>query len=330
MRLTHSIACSRDAATSRQRIAADRLPRNGIASARALRLRLALSLPDRLRRDEDHHRVRIVFGLRDQVGREKLRIAAVAVDHGFGRPGQHVDGAIEAHQLLGCGDKDVSRARRSCPRAGWSPFHRPAPRWPALRRSDKLRESPADAAAASVAGCGRGETTRCAPHPRPARESRSSAAWREADSVRRAHSSRPMPADAQSVPVRRRRSSCAMRAASAIGRSAGCWRRRVRKAFACLGRSRAPGFVDLLLRNPQRLAFLQAIPQCGIAHQRLVAAAPHRLNDLAHPGLDLLQPRRPGLQRLRPRSPRLCPAGSRITSPPCSADTRRCPARWPP
>ena len=63
-----------------------------------------------------------------------------------------------------------------------------------------------------------------------------------------------------------------------------------------VGGRRLPRLLNLLLRNPDRLPLFQAIPQCGIANQRLVAALAHALKNPAHRGLDSLQPRCPPFQ----------------------------------
>ncbi len=60
--------------------------------------------------DENRDGVGIVLGLRDQIGGDELRIATVGEDDRFGGAGQHVDGAIGAHQALGGCDEAVAGA----------------------------------------------------------------------------------------------------------------------------------------------------------------------------------------------------------------------------
>ena len=83
-------------------------------------------------------------------------------------------------------------------------------------------------------------------------------------------------------------------------------RRRPPQRLARLRRSRLPPLLDFLLRHPQRLPFRQAIPQCGIAHQRLVAALPNRLNDPPHRRLNFVQPRCLASQSGPPLAPPPC------------------------
>ena len=288
MRLIHAMACCREAATNKcplRRIACRAMTLSLLATAIA---GLHVLGQRRLRRNEDDHRIRIVLGLRDQVGRKKLRIAAVAVQHGLGRTGQHVDGAIEAHQFLGGGDKAVSRADDLVHARESFPCHRPARRWPARLRSDRLRECQASVRPPALPAADAATPRRCAARRRPARESRSSAAWKEADSGLRERSSRPIPADARSGQVHR--------PAIFLRHSRGIchWQKRRILAAALpqgvprFARSGLPAAGDLFLRNPYRLALLQSIPQCGIAKQGLVSATSYRPNDLAHPGLQLV------------------------------------------
>ena len=92
------------------RIAADRLPCDHISFAGDCDCGLNALSQCQLRCNQHHYCVGIVLCLRHHVGGKKSGIAFVAVEDGFGRTGKHIDGAVGARQLLGGGDKTISRA----------------------------------------------------------------------------------------------------------------------------------------------------------------------------------------------------------------------------
>ncbi len=93
----------------RQAIAIERLARNGIVAAALLRFCNDLLSQIGARGDEDGQRLRVMLGLRYKVTGNIARITALAGNDDFGRPSQHVDGAVEGHQTLGRCDIEITR-----------------------------------------------------------------------------------------------------------------------------------------------------------------------------------------------------------------------------
>ena len=95
----------------------------------------------------------VVFGLRQQVGRDPFRIVVSVGDHEhFRRPRDAVDADGAEDLTLGSGHDRHCPARRFSRRASPSPCRTPAPRRPARRRCGRSRSTPHSRAAASTSG----------------------------------------------------------------------------------------------------------------------------------------------------------------------------------
>ena len=191
IRFVQSIACvarrgQQHGSMLSQRLLGDRIS----AGQRSHRPRNRARQFSRLR-DQQHQRVRIMLGLRNQVGCNKRRLAVVTKNQSFGRARQKIDGAIESHNFLGRGHKQISRPddlvhARNC-------FCAVSQRRNRLRAADRGRTRALPTAPPPPEWPARGAAKpREYPSPRqPAPESPSSARLRAGDSVRRERNIRP-------------------------------------------------------------------------------------------------------------------------------------------
>ncbi len=205
----------------------------------------------------------------------------------------------------------------------------PARRWHARRRRDKTRSRRAALPRPTFQAWASARPRESRALPPPAPESRSSAASKAADIVRPEHSSRPSPAAARVGRATCRRSFASTQRASAIRRSGGCWRLLVREQSvdrdsrpskqresptaqpAAAARRRRPSHLRAYFtsaRSPLRRTSATILRTCGSTASRRDARAASS----------------------RTRFSAALPASTRITSPPCSADTRRCRSPSPP
>ena len=123
----------------------------------------------RARRDEDRPGVRIVLGLREEVGGDPRRPAVCRDDRGSRSVPRRSRWRIAPKPAPSRRPRRRCRARRSCPPEGWSRCQKPARRWRGRRRGGAAGRCRPRAPRSITVGSGFGQTAMISLHAGDAR-----------------------------------------------------------------------------------------------------------------------------------------------------------------